>query len=454
MPSPETVDKVLAAIRRGDAAAYFFDRLTSPDWIRPLAERGLFRSPAAPIPVEEGRYIQFPIWAPSRYLSRVAHLDPEAVLEVTRDIPDVDNPRVYEDLVDAAVAMPPELAAQLVPRVRAWIRAPYQLLLPLKAGALLSHLARGGQVEAALVLARSLLAVQQEERRLPEDGGIADLGFPPEATPIFDVWDYESILKEHIPDLVDAAGTDALILLRDVLAAAIRLSERVPEQGNEDYSWIWRPAIEDHEKNHDRTAKDFLVSALRDAALRLVERGQVPLRDLAAIFEAGQKYVFDRLFLHLLTRFPEAAPDLLRDRLLDGDLFDLAQVSHEFGLLLNSGFRHLQEEDKRALLAKIETGPDLTRFRERFVEEQGHEPSEDEVEQRQERWRHERLGLMGRDSLPEGWRGRFDELVGRFGAAPDEDFPFFFRELGWRCLTEDCPRTDRYANSGSHRCSS
>ena len=62
MPSPETVDKVVAAIRRGDAARYFFDRLSSPAWIRPLAERGLFASPPQLVSIEEGKYIQFPVW--------------------------------------------------------------------------------------------------------------------------------------------------------------------------------------------------------------------------------------------------------------------------------------------------------------------------------------------------------------------------------------------------------
>lgn len=424
MPSRETVDKVLAAIKRGDAAAYFFDRLSSPEWIRPLAERGLFDSPPAAIS-SEGGYVQFPVWAASRYLARVASQDPAAVLEVAATIPDVENPRVYEDLVDAALSMPASMAAEIVPRVREWIKAPYQLLLPSKAGALLSHLSRGGEGDAALTLGRGLLAVHSEQRTLPEEVDTEDLRLPPEAIPRFDVWDYEQILTTNVPDLVEATGMEGLALLRSLLGAAIRTSERTPENGLEDFSWIWRPAIEDHEQNHDRTPKDFLVTALRDAAVGVVSSGRVPLPDVVSALEGGRRYVFQRLALHLLTLFPEEDPELLRGRILDESLFDLSQVSHEFGRVLNTGFSKLREGDQRAILVRIETGPDLTWLREHIVEEQGQEPEEAEVRLREDRWRLEKLGLIGRDSLPAEWQQRFDELVGRLGPPEGEEFPFF-----------------------------
>jgi hypothetical protein len=426
VPSPETVDKIVAAVRRGDAARYFFDRLSSPEWIRPLAERGLFATPPQPISIEDGKYIQFPVWSASRYLARVAGGDPEAVLDVANSIPDTGNPRVYEDLVDAGLSMPPALAARLVPRLRKWLQDPYQFLLPLKAGALLSHLARGGEEKPALALARELLAVQQEERQLPEEKeGSEEFSLPPEARPRFDAWDYERILIENVPDLVDVADIRALTLLCEVLDAAIRLSERKRPEGPEDYSWIWRPAIEDHEQNHDRTAKDFLVSAVRDSAARLVKERQVPLKEVVELFEGQRTNIFRRLVLDLLSRFPDGEPALLRSRLLDPELLDLPQVAHEFGKLLGSGFRHLSEQDRASLLARIEAGPDLSWFRERFEAEEDRAPTEDEITLREDRWRLDKLGLIGREDLPPEWQRRVEDLARKFGEPGREEFPFY-----------------------------
>lgn len=60
MPSPELVQKALALIeRRPVNHAYFFRKLDSPDWIKPLVEAGLFSTPPSPQLVEED-LISFP----------------------------------------------------------------------------------------------------------------------------------------------------------------------------------------------------------------------------------------------------------------------------------------------------------------------------------------------------------------------------------------------------------
>src|SRR3954447_421924 len=96
----------------------FFNQLKSPDWIRPLWDAGMFRSP--PTPVKEGKYVSFPLWPESRYLARMAAQAPETVLEVALQIPLTENVRVHEDLADATLAMPADLAAKLVPKAKKW----------------------------------------------------------------------------------------------------------------------------------------------------------------------------------------------------------------------------------------------------------------------------------------------------------------------------------------------
>src|SRR5262249_38655182 len=151
-------------------------------------------------------------------------------------------------------------------QAKRWIELPYQLLLPEKLGALVGHLAKGDQVEAALGLARSLLAVLPDPRATEKTGDEETYRLPPEPQARFDAWNYEQILKKNVPDLVATAGEKALTLLCDLLDSAICLSRRSEEDTEpEDYSCIWHPAIEDHEQNHPSGLRDFLVTAVRDA---------------------------------------------------------------------------------------------------------------------------------------------------------------------------------------------
>ena len=63
------------------AYRYFFDKITSPLWLRPLAEKGFFKHPPAP-EVEEER-VRFLPWPQSQYLRRMARHDPRTVADIS-----------------------------------------------------------------------------------------------------------------------------------------------------------------------------------------------------------------------------------------------------------------------------------------------------------------------------------------------------------------------------------
>src|SRR5260370_8076333 len=114
----------------------------------------------------------------------MAALAPETVLEIILHLPDTINIQIHKDLIDATLVMPPELSAELLPRVKAWIESPFQILLPEKLGILISHLAQGAQVNAALELAHLLLGI------LPGSGAR------------FHICHYQETLQNRIPILL------------------------------------------------------------------------------------------------------------------------------------------------------------------------------------------------------------------------------------------------------------
>lgn len=80
---------------------------------------------------------------------------PEAqakVLEIALGIPDSENSRVYDDVTDIALSLPPALAAKLVPQICRYSESSIKLLLYEKIADLIVHLARGGEAAAALQL--------------------------------------------------------------------------------------------------------------------------------------------------------------------------------------------------------------------------------------------------------------------------------------------------------------
>ena len=255
-PTPEQVHHAMGLMGHAEHYRYFFDRLNNPEWIRPLKSKGFFGNPPKTERDETRGTIGFPIWPESRYLLRMASLKPEVVLEIILRIPDTDNVRVHEDLANAALAMPAGMATQWIGKEVNWIEGQQRLyfILPDRLGALIMHFATGGEVEQALILTRSLLAVLQDPKAKEKKKDDDAFRLPVEPQARFDLWDYGQILKKYIPYLVTAAGMKSIILLCDLLQTAINLSEKVSP---EDYSHIWRPAIEEHEENLGLNLKDL-----------------------------------------------------------------------------------------------------------------------------------------------------------------------------------------------------
>lgn len=430
MPSPEVVRKALKAIERPVDFEFFFDELKSPDWLEPLAAEGVFDKPYPP--VEEKDWISFPIWPPSRYLVRVAAKAPDLVARFALRIPETANVRIHEDLTDAALAMPPEIAQRIVPKAIGWAKSKYQLRLADRLGKLISHLALGGQIEKALALAKALLELHKEQKEPMEGFEGEKLSYPPEPKSVLSDWNYERILKKHIPDLVSAEGLKALDLLCDLLEQAIVFSCGDEDAESEDYSYIWRTAIESHSQNEGRDLKGSLVSAVRDASEAITAANPMLVREVVRCVRYNshnatpRKWkVFDRIALHIIRERPDAVGDLIREELLKPANFEDAGISHEYRLLLKKMFRALDLSDQQIILGWIEAGPpDVDGWVQRVTEATGGGPSVEDTEKYKKAWQLKRLAVFS-ESLSEPWAGRYRALEEEFGSPEHPEFSFY-----------------------------
>lgn len=425
----QVVDGVINLLEEPPLRDYFFSKLRDPAWLRPLQDKGFFDHP--PPPVYEGSEdrIRFPIWPESQYLANVAAAEPETVLHIIQSMPHTGNVRVYEDLAEAALVMPPHLAATLVPRAKMWLGSPHQLILPTRLGNLMAYLAEGGQVDAALDLAKALLALRPK----PHIAGRGSSLRHPEPEARFDTWSYQEILEGPVHTLVAAGRERAIELLCDILADAVRISRLdsgagVATDRYDDLLYIQRPAVEDHSQNQSHGLMDSLISAVRDAADQLSDGTAKTIRHLVQILERRRWQIFERLTLYLLWRYPAADPDLVSARLTDRGRFEEGGLRHEYTLLAKRCFATLAGTDKQKILGWIEEGPDLEHYISRYSERNDRAPSDEEVERFANLWRRDRLALFV-DGLPERWRHLYEQLIDQFGPPEHPDFVSYITPL-------------------------
>jgi hypothetical protein len=382
---------------------YFFSRLDA-SWLPFLFEEGFFLNPPPPETgtTKEGQtWIRFPNWPESHYLARVAAEDPERVVETIERIPATANPRIHQDIVTAATALPGELAARVTSSEQQWL-AHYEghlVSYPRPAGDLLAHLAEEGEIAAAFRLAGTLLkisAAPEHESRSSRHRAASMTGD----------WEYGKILEKAWPPMMEAEPEKALCFLCHRLGDVIEFG--ISEGSNFDPSYIWRSAIEDHAQNIGNSLLDTLVEAVRDTALAEAEKGAERRDMVLAELARHDRPLFRRLSLYVLARFGTAQQ--VADALVDDAVIDDVNVWHEYAELLRTRFGDLDAAQREPILALIAAG--LDRELTTFQEERG--VTVEQLETRRRYWRLERYALIA-DRLDGEAKAEYESLLAEFG---------------------------------------
>jgi hypothetical protein len=407
-PTAEQISSAVGLLARPEHYRYFFDRLENPEWIEPLRDRGFFNAPPDAVRDAEGR-VRFPIWPASRYLARMAGFAPDAARDIALGI-DTENASVHEDIAGLALALPPEHAAALTDKLARWAASPYQWGLPEKLASLAVRLADAGYPDPALVLVNALIRLRA---RAPLDDGFGGMEREPVAA--YQSWEYNAVLNALVPSLAAAIGQPALWAFVDALEDALDLW-RAKGSAPIDYSYIWRPAIEDHGQNLPIGAKDSLVSATRDTAEAVAGREPGDVLTIVESLEGRKWSMFKRLALHLLRLHADDVPSAVSQRLTNAETFHSINLRHEYTLLLSERFPALAEDEQRAILDLIAHPP-------RF--DSGRLPP-DEIEAAQRHWQLERLEPIA-EHLPDDWRSRYGELLEEFERPEHPEFVSYSR---------------------------
>lgn len=402
IPGDASLEHLLPRLGGVEQQRCFFEELESWEWIPALKARGFFdRAPA------------------SQYLVRMATI-PEAAAAVAMAAVDIETADrlVHKDLAKIAQALPVAHGRVLRPRLEAALQAdPDDWLVREMVEVALRWAVEGAcdearpLVQALLGLLASAAAEPPPASRPPADpqaqrrAGAALDGL--RAVPS-DTW---AALAQHL----------GIALLHDVRRAL----EAVLDQGHhtrvvgalkDDYSSIWRPAIE-QESGHRQT-KGLLVSLLFAVAQTLASREAPSLKKVISLLTSRPWLVARRVALYLLAVTPGAEPALVEAQVLERGLFERFESCREYRMLLRAWFGRLSGEAQTAWLAWIEQPPPAAALRaslERWSEEA---VTDDAIARSQRRWQWQRLGPV-EAALPADWQSRAQALQREFGVPPE-----------------------------------
>jgi hypothetical protein len=407
-PTSELVHAAVSKLSAPQHERHFFDQLKNPNWITPLKDRGFFDAPPAVIQVEGGG-LKCPSWPQSRYLARMAALAPDEVAKVLKAL-HTENWSVVHDVLEAARAMPPSIAAQLVDTIGVATSYSMADLLIDDVGKLVEHLAVGGEPDAALSLARQAFAIgdgASTMQTLRHDGHF-----------------YLESLQEHVvPSLAVARPREFIPLLLKWMAQVLK--GRGPESNSDDTSFIWRPAIEQHEQNQDATFAAELLDSLRTACEIGIRSGIVSLNEVLAMMHSPAGQVLSRLRVHLIAEFADQDLTLARETMMDPGLFENAWTKHEYARLLGMRWPLLTPPEQERWMTWVDAGPEGIR------EDYYDKPDDSERTAKQRAyWQFQRLHWV-RDHLAGERRAFHDRMLAEHGKPNLADFNVYHGPGRW-----------------------
>ena len=110
MLTPIALYKLIS--RRGANYVYFFTNAVDPVWIPFLKEKGFFKNPPNAEYLSDG-FVQLPFWPELEYLKKICMDAPDETVQLALDLAGVDNPRVYQDILDIALSLDGMRSARL-----------------------------------------------------------------------------------------------------------------------------------------------------------------------------------------------------------------------------------------------------------------------------------------------------------------------------------------------------
>ena len=220
----------------------------------------------------------------------------------------------------------------------------------------INHLLKEKQISSALKLLKILSTPKIQKPYQNRDKEVeAIIGKErPTAEPPLKYYYMKELLKKGIEALRQIATYEVTEILSSALEKAI-LIEYGHLKYKSDHSFIWRPAIEEHQQNSEHSDfKVALLIALRDSTEILANEKRDETKELLKIYISHNYSIFRRLAIHLLRINFNHYKGIANELSSDMSLLRNGEIYHEYYLFLRDNFsklyKHIQQSIVEAIL--------------------------------------------------------------------------------------------------------
>ena len=350
-PSPEDLQRLRPLLARPALRRFFFGQLNHAGWLGPLTDGGLLSRPLSQQgDLDTVRWSNY-AWPEGGYLVRMTKsgADPETVLRALEHIPlETTNPMVWGSAAEAALHLPPALAARLVGRLTGALNGPIPFLFPDALLRLAVRLADSGERRAAFRLGDALLSVRprQDPTSLAED----ETWYRQEAVfRYFRSHELEGIFNRLIPALAELDALKALKLLTRIAGLAARAAG-ASEAGSQDESTHWE--VDPKEGEQAFSMKEGLGPSITRLALQVAGKSEDDAREVLRLLDQDV-VVLRRIGLFVLAEQGPVDQARLDRVVADEGLFADYKYREEYRRLLQRQFRNASAEARAIHIQRI-----------------------------------------------------------------------------------------------------
>jgi hypothetical protein len=320
--------------RNVESYGYFF-RNADSRWLAVLSSNGFLR----------------PTWEVAGFLARIAPDAPYETMAVIESLPTTSEDwPTRRWFVDAVNRMPATIASSLVGKIEKenWLTGREADLLSCPLNELLETLIRESLHDDALRLSRQLLRFELQDETNQEVRPASPMR--------------AHCFKETLKRFSNVTTSELPRYIRLLVALLSNAIRQEHPTSVKDESYIWRPAIEDHEQTwRHEDPKDLLISAIRSGVEPYAQYFKTThTADLASelnqLLESTPAFsVFKRLKLHLFRLHLNDCLSQIETAVIED--FDNVEAWHEYSLLLGDAFQRLTEETRTKYLELVDKGP-------------------------------------------------------------------------------------------------
>lgn len=446
------VDRALKSIINVHTRKYFFSQLENPLWLQPLAKRKRFKYPPKTQRFDDGTVI-YPYWHELIYLKNVCHDLPDEVVALLLNLPESDNPVVYDGILGIALELPVEYSVKLKDKILLYAGMDQKLRTHRFAN-LLEHWIKENQSSAALELAKELIAFepdpQSDEKREQHANAnewreLGGTHLYPE--PKYDHWEYINIMSKGVRLLADKEPYKVACLLIDTTSDMIYLkTHREYYDAGTDLSDAWCPRLYGQDNDHENREKT-LVHILTYACEKVFENSPDAIAKLDETLREQRWSLFKRLRHHLFAQYPnEQTKPWIRELILGHQDYGLWEHHYEFQQMICRACEHfketlLSEAERTNIFDTILTGPSKENYRHWMERWLGKKFTKEGFQERQQRFHWTQLRpfeavLFGK------YETHFKKLQDKINKPISDDYyPPYKTEVRSGRVSERSPRT-------------